>query len=715
MTDDPTPRRTRVLATALLVAACLALYSRALGHEFVTYDDPLYVSQNPHLEGGLTIENLRWAATATRGANWHPVTWASHLLDVQLFGLDPRGHHLTNVLLHAASTGLLVAALTLLSGAFWPSFFAAALFGLHPLRVESVAWVAERKDVLCVLLWMTTLLAYAWYVRRAGWRRYLLVLVSFALGLGAKSMGVTLPFVLLLFDAWPLARHRAAGWARLAWEKVPLLLLVAGVSAMTYHAQAVEHSVTSTERLPVPARLANAALSYASYLGKIAVPRDLACFYPHPRSVDPEFSFLNAQVGLAAALLVALTGLAVRVRRSHPFVLVGWLLYLGVMLPAIGIVQVGNQGMADRYTYLPAIGIGIAVVWSVRRWMSVSGVVRAAAPWVGATVLAALSALTWRQIGTWRDSVTLYEHAIAVTEHNYPAENNLGVLYELSGDVEEAERRYRRALEYRADYPSALTNMAKLEIGRGELDSAQARLELALAREPSSVSALSNLGAVHLTRGELDVALQRFEEALAHDPSHVATLRNVVMVLRRRGDVAAALVHQERLAELLPDDPDVALDLARALRNAGRAEDALPHYQRAVELAPEDPRAHGELFYLYLETNDQPRAVNALRAAVRLQPEEVVWTTELAWLLATTDDAQLRDGEEALRLARQAVLMTEGREAGCLATLAAAHAALGDLEQAAEAQRRAVDVATPDRQEEMRARLRRIEEALAGR
>jgi len=423
-----------LLALGLALAVC-AVFGRSLGHEFLSLDDGVYVTGNEAVRAGLTAESVKWAFTTFHGGPWHPLTWLSHMLDVELFGLDPAGHHATNVAIHALTTALLFLALRALSGATWASVFAAALFALHPLRAESVAWVAERKDVIAGLGFAAALLAYAGYAKRGGALRMAAVAAAMAFGLMGKPSIVTLPCVLLLLDVWPLRRldlfEAPFPWRRLvalAAEKLPLFALSAGASVLSVVTQGAGGGVASIEEAPLAVRLANTLLAYVAYLRKTLWPVDLAVFYPYPT----EFPWLR--VGAAGALLAALTALALAQLRRRPWLAVGWLWFLGVLVPMVGLVQVGGQALADRYSYLPAIGLSLiaaagAAELAERRPRARSGVAAACA-----LLVAASAGATWRQVGIWRDNRTLYGHAVAVTRDNVVAATNLAWVLATSAD-----------------------------------------------------------------------------------------------------------------------------------------------------------------------------------------------------------------------------------------------------------------------------------------
>jgi hypothetical protein len=494
------PGRLSLVLGAGLVLLTLAAYLPALRNGFVNLDDGFYVTANPQVRQGITAASVAWALTANVANNWHPLTLLSHLLDVQLFGLDPAGHHATSLLLHLANVLLLFAVLRGMTrgmtGAPWRSAMVAALFAVHPAHVESVAWVAERKDVLSALFWILAMGAYGRYARRPSPGRYLLVALMMILGLTAKPMVVTLPFALLLLDVWPLERL-GLGWKRLIVEKLPLLALSAAASLVTLRYQRT--SLAPLDLVPWSFRLANAAVSYASYLGKLLLPRNLAVFYPIPLAI-PAW-----QVAGAAVLLAALTAFAVWKARQAPWLLVGWLWFLGTLVPVIGLVQVGRQAMADRYTYLPSIGLFVAIVWGIaelagdsvgteafflplqgeaRRGPQRSGLRSApllASPRSGwrktlkvaaMAVIALLATGTWMQAGTWKDSITLYHHALAVTRGNYVAHVGLAKALVAKQDWAGAAEQYRAALALRPGLREAragLDAMLRAELTRHQL------------------------------------------------------------------------------------------------------------------------------------------------------------------------------------------------------------------------------------------------------
>lgn len=540
-------RKTAGIAIILAVLAFLP-YGQTFEHDFIDFDDNEYVTENAVVRSGLTWAGVRWALTAFHSGNWHPLTWMSHMLDVSLFGMDAGRHHLMNAFIHALSTALLFLALYRMTGAVWPSAFVAALFGVHPLHVESVAWVAERKDVLSGFFFMLVLLSYERYARRGGTGRYLLVATCFALGLLSKSMLVTVPFVLLLLDVWPLgrtsfaaaadgSRGAAVPWARLALEKAPLFLMAIAASLVTYLAQKEGGAMGAMERdlLPLGDRLANAVVAYAGYLGKTIWPSDLAIFYPHPGRTLPWWKVAGASAVLLGALLFGL-----RQRRSRPFLLIGWLWYLGMLVPVIGLVQVGIQAQADRYAYLPMIGPLIMIAWSAKaarprtrdHWsMAVS--------FSSGAVLLILLAITAFQVGHWRNTVSVFQRAVEVAPDNWYAQRSLGSALAKRGLAEEAIDRYQAALRLRPRDSKAHNDLAVELAGRGRHQEAIERYQEALRIRPDFPEALNNLGNALAVTGRHDEAIERYREALGLRPGWTVARNNLQLLLTEQDRTTA--------------------------------------------------------------------------------------------------------------------------------------------------------------------------------
>lgn len=559
----------------LLIAITAAVYSRVRTHGFIDFDDPIYITHNSRVLEGITWGGLRWAFTSGYAENWHPLTWLSHMLDIQLFGLQAGYHHVTSLVLHIANSLLLLTVLYRMTGAAVRSAVVAAFFAIHPMHVESVAWVAERKDVLSTLFFMLTLLAHARYVRNRNWRRYVVVVTLFALGLMAKPMLVTLPFVLLLLDYWPLRRaltppdhealdHTSAAAVRSRWlarwtlvlEKAPLILLSAVVSIVTFMIQKGGGAVGDIARFPLLHRLANVPLAYVGYLGKTLLPAHLAVFYPYPTT----FAAIPA-VAAAIALLV-LSVMACRLARSYPYLPVGWFWFLGMLVPVIGIVQVGNQSMADRYTYVPLVGIFIIVTWGgadlASRFRRGPTVAIAAA----AVAILALAIITRRQVGYWRSSLELWRHTIAVTGPNARAHTNFANALGGQGDIDAAIREYQRALRIDSTLPEAHNNLGWYLDKAGRGDEALSQYEQAIRVDSRYTEARNNYGVALAKRGQIDEAIREFSASLAVDPAQPDAHYDLAVLLSKRGLVSEAVRHLRKALELNPGDAKVRGALA---------------------------------------------------------------------------------------------------------------------------------------------------------
>jgi tetratricopeptide (TPR) repeat protein len=615
------------ICTGLFVVTLL-LFSRVFAYDFVNYDDPDYVTSNEHVKAGLTLQGLGWAVRSREASNWHPLTWMSHMIDYSLFGDRPRGHHATSVVLHALNAVLAFLALRRLTGAFWTSALFAAWFAWHPLRVESVAWVAERKDVLSGFFFFVVLWSYGMYVerrRRGGentkvWRFYALALVAFALGLMAKPMLVTVPGVLLLLDVWPLRRAVLAGEtsapgrssvAAIVLEKLPFFALAVISSVATYFVQKGGGSVS--EALNFPARLANAAVAVIRYLGKFAWPTDLAVLYPHP-------GFWPARTVIACAIaIVVISGIAVGQWRRRPWIAAGWLWYLGMLVPVIGLVQVGLQSMADRYTYLPMLGVEIALLWTLRE---VAATPTAARTWgiIAVAALAAVTARTWVQLGVWENSFTLFDHAIAVTEKNYLAHDNRGLFLFKAGKVDAAMADYRRALAINPTYLNANNNLGYALAQTGRPAEAIAPYRAALVANPNHLEVHNNLANALSDLGQLAEAMEHYEFVLSRQPDHVNALNGSAVVLAMQNrplDAKARLEHSLRLA---PNNASAHNNLGNVCSMLGLRDEAIAHYRRATELNPNEPHTFFLIGALLNQQEKFAEAAQSLQRALKLNP-----------------------------------------------------------------------------------------------
>ena len=606
--------RPALILCFLLVAVTVGIFLPTGNHPFISFDDPGYVTENPRVRGGLTGENVGWAFSSTAMSNWHPLTWLSHMTDVQLFGLDPRGHHLTNVFFHVASTLLLFFLLSGITGSPWQSLFVAALFALHPLHVESVAWVAERKDVLSGCFWFLTLLLYARYVKRGGTGRYLLVLLSFAAGLMAKPMLVTLPVVLLLLDYWPL--RRPLRWS-LVKEKIPLFALSALSSAVTLYAQEQGGAINDIDRVPLHVRIGNSVVCWVKYVWKMFFPRDLAMLYPFPGSIPP-WEVLGAFL-----LLVLVCALVVVYRRRCPYLVTGWFWFLFTLVPVIGIVQVGGQAMADRYTYLPLTGLFIACAWGVndllRGWRYRTAVLATLA----GLIVAASAAVTWRQVGYWKDNLTLYRHTLEVTTGNYVIRNNYGVALAQEGRLDEAITQYREVLTIWPRAANAYINLGDAMAQQGNYPEAIRYYQQALRIEPDYALALENMGRSLTAMGRDDEAVAIFEQSITMEPSRSGAYLNLAILLVRRGRLEEGWRHYETALRLEPYSAKPPINMGAALGQRGLLEEAAGCFRQALRIAPDSVEAHFNLGVVLARQNRPEEAAQHFSEVLRLRPDSV--------------------------------------------------------------------------------------------
>jgi len=605
-----------------LLAVTAGVFSPVLENNFINFDDEQYVTDNPHVRQGFKPQEFGWAFTTRDAANWHPLTWLSHMLDVELFGLNPRGHHLTSLLLHLANAGLLFIVFSAMTGSVGASALLASLFAVHPLHVESVAWVAERKDVLSTCFALLSLWAYHQYARRPGVVRYLAAIVLFSLGLMAKPMVITLPLLLLLLDYWPLGRLPGAPGAihlRRLLEKVPFFLLSAASAAITLSAQDRGGAVQGVS-FPFSWRISNALATYLQYLWKTVWPRNLAVFYPHPEGALP--LWLSAGAGL---LLLALSIAAVRSGRRFPFLPVGWLWYLVTLVPVIGLVQVGRQGMADRYTYLPLTGVFIIVSWGAPLLLGNGrrrGRVLALAALL---ILPALGVRAYRQAAAWRDSLTLFSQALRTTRDNWVAEYNVGFLLDGQGDAAGAAAHYRNALRIRPDYTEAHVNLGNLLAAGRNFEEAAAHFRSALYRQPlmSRIGidkAPINLGNVLFELGRTDEAAVSYQEARRIDPLDATPLYCLAIVEARRSNLPGAEALYREALRMKPDYQEAANNLAILLASQGRSAEAADTFERILALKPDFDQAHYNLATILSAQGSIAQAIEHYRAALRANP-----------------------------------------------------------------------------------------------
>jgi len=671
----------KTLAVCVLLMLAIGLvFGQTVHHEFLNFDDDAYVFKNPQVVRGLTTEGIEWAFTHVHANNWHPLTSISHMIDSQFYGLNPWGHHLTNVLLHGANAILLFLVLLRMTGRFWPSAFVAMVFAVHPLRAESVAWVSERKDVLSGLFFMLTLGAYVEYTRRPSkltW--YITVIVLFALGLMAKPMLVTLPVVMLLLDYWPLGRmassaaedgqtnhkSRVSLPVHLVLEKLPLLALVVASCVATLLAQ--RESRVPLDFIPMTWRLGNAIVSYVAYIGQLFYPLGLAVYYPHPGATLPAWRILGASL-----ILLGITIGAFAARRRNSYLWVGWLWYLVTLVPVIGLVQVGSQAMADRYTYLTQIGLVIAVTWyfnhvqrSLRQPHWVGGV-------ASVLIVSVLIGLAWRQVSFWRDDYTLWAHTLASTSRNAVAHNNLGNALAAMGRNDEAMEQYQKSLEI----------------------------------VPNFAEAHWNLGNIFTNEGRIDESIIHFKKALDVQPDYAAAHNNLGNALVAQGKFDEAVIHFKRAIELKPDYPEAHWNLANAFAAMGKNDEAMEQYQKSLEIVPNFAEAHCHLGNVLVREHRGNEAVIQFQKALELKPDFVEAQNNLAWLLSTWPEASSRNGSEAVILAQRAVTLSGGGEPGALDTLAAAYAEAGRFPEAIETARKAIEIAKQQKRQSLVAALK---------
>jgi protein O-mannosyl-transferase len=713
-----------VLVAVLLVLAVGAVYLPVVGFEFTNYDDTYYVTRNPHVLQGLTWEGVRWAFTQGYSGNWHPITWISHMLDCQLYGLIAAGHHLTNLLLHAANSVLVFLVLRCLTGAVWRSACVAALFALHPLHVESVVWVAERKDLLSSLFGLLCLWAYARYAMGKGRRQkaecrieamtaverspqlpssfclhpssfYFLSLFFFALGLMSKPMLVTWPCVLLLLDFWPLRRiQKAEGRMEnaapsgtqhaarntldvsLLLEKIPFFVLSAVSSVVTFLVQQSWGAVVPLDHVPLTLRLLNVPVSYLRYLGNLVWPTDLAVMYPYVRGW-PTGLVLGALLVLGAATLLVLWQ-----QNRRPYLLTGWAWFLGTLVPVIGLIQVGNQSIADRYTYLPAIGIFILAVWGAAEWVGAQPARRAIAAVAATVMLTVCALLAQTQALCWQTTETLFRRALAVTSRNFVAYNSLGFYYVAQNNAEAAQRAFRAALTIQPACQYSWQGLGTALIAQRKYTEAIAACQKALEADPGMASAHSTLGLALMKLGQTNDAILHYSEALRAQPQLAEAHYNLANALAGQGQFEAARTHYAASLRSDPGSADAHNNLAYMLAREGTLDRAESEFRSALALRPDLWQARYGLASALVREGKVLEAIEQYQAILVTKPDFVEVLNRLAWLLAVHPDPRVRNGAQAVELAERACRLTQRRQPGALRTLAAAYAEAGRFAEA---------------------------------
>jgi len=707
-----------------LVGTIWLVFGQTLGHEFVNFDDDVYVYQNPVVVKGLTFQGVSHVFTHRMCDFYHPITMVSLMLDYQVYGLNPGGYHLTNILLHGMTALLLflvlwrmmglrsnksigatapqvdlgadksVGAAATQAGALWPSAFVAAVFAIHPLRVESVAWVTERKDVLSGLFFVLTLGAYVRYTRSPfSLVRHLTVIFLFALGLLSKPSLVTLPFLLLLLDYWPLDRMQPAAprstfevLRPLIIEKIPLFVLSAASCVATIFTQ--QHMLAPVGKLPLFFRTGYAAVSYVVYLGQMFYPGGLAVVYPFPQKGLP-----LPEVVLALALLAGISVGVLALRRRRPYLAVGWLWYLGMLVPMIGVVHVGSVARADRFTYLAQIGVYILLTWTVveltaswrsRRWVLGGGAM---------VVLAVLITCARAQTAYWHDSELLWTHTLACTLSNSIAHNNLGSAFRDQGRMEEAIAELQKALAINPDYAEAHYNLGNAFLQQGRMEEAIAQYQMALEIMPDDEEVHNNLGNVFLQQGRMEEAISCYQKALEINPNHAKAHNNLGNAFRQQGRLEEAIAHFQKALAINPDYAEVHNNLGVVFTQQGRIEGAISQFQKALEIKPDYAEAHYNLGNAFLQQGHVEEAIAHFQKALAIKPDYAEAQNNMAWVLATCPQASLRNGIKAVGLAERANQLTSGENPVILATLAAAYAEAGRFPEAIETVQRALHLA----------------------
>jgi tetratricopeptide (TPR) repeat protein len=593
------------MISLLLILAIIIAYGQVKNFDFVGYDDQEYVTENSHVQEGITVDGIIWAFTTFHAANWHPLTWLSHMLDCELYGLNPVGHHWTNLTLHVVNTILLFLLLKLMTGAIWRSAFVAALFALHPLHVESVAWVSERKDVLSTFFGLLMIYTYCRYVDKSCFKTYLPVIIFLCLGLMAKPMLVTIPFVLLLLDFWPLKRfqykeeygllpykgayYSFKGNYRLIVEKIPLFIPVVISCILTFFAQKSDSAVKALVVLPLKTRITNALVSYVSYIKKTIWPHKLSVFYPHPGKTLPSWQIVGAIL-----LIVVVCFIAIRSSKKYPYMAVGLFWYLGTLVPVIGLVQVGDQAMADRYTYVPLIGIFIAISWGasdmLKKWnyrnifLCISAV----------TVLFAFTARTFSQTSHWKSGITLFEHAIKITENNYIAHNNLATSLG-SIDLDRAISHYKEALKIFPNYAIALENLGIALSKKGNYDEAVLYLTKALKVNPQKTDTRMKLANVLFLQAIPEKAISQYKEILNTDSKNADAHYNLANIMLKQGKLKESFIHYAEAIKIKPDYVQAYNKIGLILFKQGKFGNAKVFFSKALEIDPDCSEAHKNL------------------------------------------------------------------------------------------------------------------------
>jgi tetratricopeptide (TPR) repeat protein len=664
----------------LLIAITLVAYEPVRHNDFVSYDDGAYITENPKITCGITSESVIWAFTNSQMGNWHPLTMLSHMLDCEIFGLNPLWHHFVNVLFHIINALLIFWILNAMTDSMWPSAFVAAIFAIHPLQVESVAWASERKTVLSGFFWFLTMAVYIWYTKRPSIKRYTSLFLVYGLSIMTKPLVVTLPLVLLLLDYWPLGRlnwgrhvEKSVPLSRLLMEKAPLLAMSAILSLITIAAQKSAGALIPS----VDCRFANTFLSYSKYVSKIIWPSRLAAFYPYNYAI-----LSTTYAAIYVLLFVAISAISIQVGRRRKYVAMGWLWYVGTLVPMIGLIQVGEQAMADRYMYIPMLGLLIIASWAVRDFIFNRPHLKAAVSVIAVVVLLSEVFATRTQMRYWQNSMLLFEHTLKVTEHNHVAEKGYG---------------------------SAL-------FAAGRLDEAAIHLRRAMRRHPAYLAAGNELARVYVRQGKFNEAVMCLNELLKHNKDSAEIYYNLGVASMLQKKYEEAIKHFAKVLELDAEYPDARYAIGAALLGAGRASEAVSHLNTALQTSTDIAEVYINLGTAYTQLGMYKPAIENFNKAIEIKPNKIAALNNIAWLLATVGEVSIQDANRAIELARRACELTEYKTPKFLDTLAAAYAAAGRFDDAVKIAQQAIDVAKAIGQEDLCGEIqRRLELYKAGR
>ncbi|MGO9148021.1 MAG: tetratricopeptide repeat protein [Desulfomonilia bacterium] len=640
ITSAQTPKRYHrslcfeVLICLLLAGVIFFVYWQVTSFDFINFDDEIYIENNHSIEHGINFESIKWAFSSFGYAsNWYPMTWISHMLDIQLFGMHPGMHHLTSVIFHILNTILLLIVLDKMTGSLWKSTVVAALFALHPLHVESVAWISERKDVLSTFFWMLTMLSYYWYVQHRSSHRYIIVVLIYILGLLSKPMLVTLPFVLFLLDFWPLKRwgfdqslhtntnekgkiHTDVWRSRRSFliiEKIPLIMLALISSGVTFYTQRKFGAMIALADVQFGTRISNAITSYVIYLRNMIWPFNLSIVYPYPDAFNPLLVILHA------LLLLCISAFVLFSSRRYPYLVVGWLWYIGTLVPVIGIVQVGEQSMADRYTYIPLIGIFIMVVWGL---VDLHGHFRYRKVALGVTsiiVLALLAWCAWVQVGFWNNSETIFRHALNITKNNYVVHRNLGEALLIHGDNEGAIRQYQEYLCIKPNSIEVHTILGDTLLREGNLDEAIMQYLEVLRINPHKPEIFNNLGTAYLLKGNIKKAIKYFRESVHYKPDYATAMSNLKVAIAQL-KLLDLISNIQSSMKADPQNPTLHMRLGEIYHQQGEYDKAITQYQEAISIHPKFIKAMNGLVLIYSSQQEFTKALDVLQSMRQIEP-----------------------------------------------------------------------------------------------